>query len=78
MRLSDYGVSRQKQLITIFAVANAQKQGVMGARLVLASRTTMFQELEQRQNAELLLTKQKQSAIIYHEPNRIYIRGAFC
>ena len=37
----------------------------------------MFQELEQRQNAELLLTKQKQSAIIYHEPNRIYIRGAF-
>ena len=40
-------VSRQKRLIIVFVVANAQKQGVMGARLVLASRTTMFQELEQ-------------------------------
>jgi len=43
-------VSRQKRLIIVFVVANAQKQGVMGARLALASRTTMFQELVQ--NAE--------------------------
>ena len=38
-------VSRQKQLSVVFVVANAQKQGVIGARLVLASSTTMFQEL---------------------------------
>ena len=37
-------VSRQKGLITVFAVANAQKQGVMRVRLVLTSSTTMFQE----------------------------------
>ena len=37
-------VSSKKQLITVFCVANAQKQGVMRARLVLTSRTTMFQE----------------------------------
>ena len=38
-------VSRQKQLSVVFVVANAQKQGVIGARLVLASSATMFQEL---------------------------------
>ena len=37
-------VSRQKQLNVVFDVANAQKQGVMGVRLALASSTTMFQE----------------------------------
>ena len=41
-------VSSQKQLSVVFGVANAQKQGVMGVRPVLASSTTMFQELEQR------------------------------
>ena len=47
-------MSRQKQLITVFAVANAQKQGVMGARLVLASRTTMFQEERSRRTQRVL------------------------
>ena len=37
-------VNRQKALIMVFAVVNAQKQGVMGARLALTTRTTMFQE----------------------------------
>ena len=37
-------MSRQKQLSIVFGVANAQKQGVMGVRLVLTSSTTMFQE----------------------------------
>ena len=45
-------VSRQKQLSVVFVVANAQKQGVIGARLVLASSTTMFQVLVQ--SAELV------------------------
>ena len=31
-------------MIIIFLVMNAQKQGIMGVRLVLASRMTMFQE----------------------------------
>ena len=48
-------VSRQKRLIIVFDVANAQKQGVIGAECIEASSTTMFQELEQ--NA------QKQGAI---------------
>ena len=39
-------VSSKKQLITVFCVANAQKQGVMQARLVLTSSTTIFQEIE--------------------------------
>ena len=37
-------MNRQKALIMVFAVVNAQKQGVMGARLALTTRTTMFQE----------------------------------
>ena len=40
-------VSRQKQLITVSAVANAQKQGVAEAECIEASDTTMFQELVQ-------------------------------
>ena len=43
--IADY-VSRQKQLSVVFGVANAQKQEVIEARLVLASSTTMFQALE--------------------------------
>ena len=38
-------VSRQKQLITVSAVANAQKQGVAEVECIEASDTTMFQEL---------------------------------
>ena len=37
-------MSRQKQLSVVFVVANAQKQGVIRARPVLTSSTTMFQE----------------------------------
>ena len=44
-------VSRQKQSMTVFGVANAQKQGVIRVECIEASSTTMFQELEQ--NAEL-------------------------
>ena len=44
-------VSRQKQLITVSAVANAQKQEAIGAECTEASSATMFQELEQ--NAKL-------------------------
>ena len=40
-------VSRQKQLITVSAVATAQKQGVAEAECIEASDTTMFQELVQ-------------------------------
>ena len=39
-------VSRQKQLSVVFVIANAIKQGVIRARLVLALSTTMFQALE--------------------------------
>ncbi len=39
-------MSSQKQLSVVFGVANAQKQGVMGVRLALATSTTMFQEGE--------------------------------
>ena len=39
-------MSRQKQLITVFDVANAKKQGIIGAMLDLASSMTMFQALE--------------------------------
>ena len=38
---ADY-VSRTKQQIVVLFVANAIKQGVIEARLVLASSTTMF------------------------------------
>ena len=48
-------VSRQKQLITVFVLANAQKQGAIEAECIEATSATMFQELEQ--NA------QKQGAI---------------
>ena len=47
MQSAECRVSRPKALITVLGVANAQKQGVMGARPVLASSTTMFQELVQ-------------------------------
>ena len=42
---ADY-VSRQKRLITVFAVANAQEQGAEQARLALLRYATMFQALE--------------------------------
>ena len=47
-------VSRQKRLIIVFDVANAQKQGAIGAECTEASSATMFQELEQ--NAECRIT----------------------
>ena len=48
-------MSRRKQLITVFVVANAQKQEVMRARLVLASSTTMFQEERTRRTSKRFL-----------------------
>ena len=44
-------VSSQKQLITDFDVANAQKQGADRAECIEGRDATMFQEL--MQNAEL-------------------------
>ena len=44
MKSAKFKVNRRKALIMVFAVVNAQKQGVMGARLALTTRTTMFQE----------------------------------
>ena len=42
-------MSRRKQLSVVSVVANVQKQGVMGVRLVLASSTTMFQVSRRKQ-----------------------------
>ena len=54
MKCVEIAVSRQKQSMTVFGVANAQKQGAIGAECTEASSATMFQELEQ--NAELYVT----------------------
>ena len=56
-------VSSQKQSMTIFGVANAQKQGVIRVECIEASSTTMFQEwLSSKfkvQSSELAFSKEK-------------------
>ena len=39
-------MSRQKQLITVFVVANAQKQGAIEGECIEPRSATMFQEVE--------------------------------
>ena len=55
-------VSRQKQLITVSGVANAQKQGVAEVECIEASDTTMFQELVQNAECRMqnAVSRQKQ------------------
>ena len=44
MQNAECRVSSQKQLITVFGVANAQKQGAMRGECIEPSSATMFQE----------------------------------
>ena len=46
-------MSRKKQLITVFAVANAQKQGVMGARPASRAVRLCFKRKEHAGNMDV-------------------------
>ena len=46
-------MSRQKQLITVFGVANAQKQGVMGVRLALRAERPCFKRERHSRRADV-------------------------